>query len=481
MSAFATQLDAPHPQRTVGTAFAPAAADKTSYEIQWDDYSRWWDSEDGLSRQHKWLGDEWGEDACVDSNIRNFVLPYISKESKVLEIGPGGGRYTAIVAGHCGQLIGLDVSAAMIERVRKRIGSDQRFVCCKGNGHDLADVPDEYLDFVFAFNVFVQLELEDIVGYLQEIKRVLKPGGTAALHYAVISNQAGWDYFLNNCRAWMRHPKPRSRFCELTLSTMRLLSERLSLHLLQNQHVGRDAMMVIEKPATVVVTPPPSSAENGHFDILRKLHRQSPYADFPRENYPEDVQGWHSQHPLFAHLIRDIRPGLVIEVGTWKGGSAIHMADLLRQSSVAGKIVCVDTWLGALEFWLSQDDPIRYKALRHQFGYPTVYHQFLANVLHRQHQDVITPFPQTSQIAARWFAHHQVQADMIYLDGSHDEPDVAADLSAYWPLVRAGGALFGDDYTRFWPGVVKAVTDFAREQSLTPEAHDGFWLIRRRN
>jgi SAM-dependent methyltransferase len=236
----------------------PAAARSSQYEQLWDDYSRWWDSEAGLSKQYQHLGDEWGDDAWAQRNVDSFVLPYLSKDSKVLEIGPGGGRYTAPVAEHCAQVFGVDVSSLMVERLRNRFGINNRHIFFKGNGYDLSDVPDDYLDFVFSFNVFVQLEFEDIVSYLKEIKRVLKPGGKAALHYATISNQDGWVYFLDHCRDWRNHPKPRGRFCELTLDTMALLAKRLSLRLLTNQPVGRDAMLVLEKPQPQAEAPPGS-------------------------------------------------------------------------------------------------------------------------------------------------------------------------------------------------------------------------------
>jgi SAM-dependent methyltransferase len=231
------------------------AVNRHPFEQSWDDYSVWWSSEAGLSKQHRHLGDEWGDDALVDSYINSFVLPYINRESKLLEIGPGGGRYTARVVDHCSQLVGVDVSTLMVERVRGRFREKGQHVFLKGNGHDLATVADDSQDFVFAFNVFIQLEFEDLVSYLGEIKRVLKPGGRMSLHYATISHRDGWDHCLMNCRAWANHPKPRSRFCELTTDTMALLAERFSLRLLANRPVARDAMVVLEKRRLQVALP----------------------------------------------------------------------------------------------------------------------------------------------------------------------------------------------------------------------------------
>jgi hypothetical protein len=43
-----------------------------------------------------------------------------------------------------------------------------------------------------------------------------------------------------------------------------------------------------------------------------------------------DLQGWASTHPIFEKTIETLRPELIVEVGTWKGASAVHMAKLLH-------------------------------------------------------------------------------------------------------------------------------------------------------
>lgn len=219
-------------------------------------------------------------------------------------------------------------------------------------------------------------------------------------------------------------------------------------------------------------------AAGGQADLMKLLHAQNPYADFPLADYPEDLQGWGSQSPAFAELLSKVKPQRIIEVGTWKGGSAIHMAGLVKQQGLAAQIICVDTWLGAVEFWTDQSDPERYQALKCRNGYPTVYYQFLANVIHRGCQDVIVPFPQTSTIGALWFRRFGVTADLIYIDGSHEEDDVYADLVSYWDLVRPGGVLVGDDWG--WDGVRLAATRFARENGLTVTQLADKWYLEKR-
>ena len=129
------------------------------------------------------------------------------------------------------------------------------------------------------------------------------------------------------------------------------------------------------------------------------------------------------------------------------------------------------------EFWLNQNDQERYQALALQNGFPSVFYQFLANCCHANLQDRVTPFPQTSAIAALWFVLQGFQAQLIYLDASHAYDDVRRDTDAYWDLLEPGGVMFGDDY--LLPDVAQAVNDFASAREMVVEERKGFWILRR--
>jgi hypothetical protein len=129
------------------------------------------------------------------------------------------------------------------------------------------------------------------------------------------------------------------------------------------------------------------------------------------------------------------------------------MAKHIQSTGLNCKITCVDTWLGALEFWKDlRETPERDLMLRH--GYPQIYYQFLSNVVHSGVQDVILPMPLPSSIA--WKAIDQ-KAQLIYIDGSHEYEDVKADCLNFWNLLDDGGVMFGDDIN--WEGVERAVKE----------------------
>jgi len=213
-------------------------------------------------------------------------------------------------------------------------------------------------------------------------------------------------------------------------------------------------------------------------ELMRAIHPVNPYQGFDTAGFRYDVQGWNSERQVFKDLIDQVCPQLIIEIGSWKGASAIFMGEHLRQKNSSCLILCVDTWLGGLDSCPAPKNSSRYTALKHKQGYPTLYYQFLFNVIDRRLTDRIIPFPQTSSIASRWLKQNRVEADLIYIDGSHDEEDVYLDLVHYLELVKKGGVLFGDDYRDAATGVKAAVDRFAGERSLAVAMkEDQFWMI----
>ena len=200
--------------------------------------------------------------------------------------------------------------------------------------------------------------------------------------------------------------------------------------------------------------------------IMQALHGQNIYTGFDPASIAPDIHGT-GNNPVFGQIFDAAKPGLVIEVGSWKGSSAIGMARLMKAHGIEGAVICVDTWLGGLDHINNTAMPEWDITPYRHHGYPTLYYQFLANVLQAGMQDYIVPFPNASTIAARWLLQRGIQADLIYIDGSHEENDVYNDINDYWKLLRPGGVMLGDDYNPYWAGLVKDVGRFSQEHGLT--------------
>ena len=156
----------------------------------WDKYSDQWGE-----LEESGLGVEWGTGELTLRVFENCLRPLLGPDKEVLEIGPGGGKYSVLAAPHCARLICADVSTQMLSRARKALSDRDNVEMLQLGGVDLAGLPDESLDLAFSIDVFVHLDLEDVYGYLREFHRVLRPGSPVVLHFASYQSPSGWGRF----------------------------------------------------------------------------------------------------------------------------------------------------------------------------------------------------------------------------------------------------------------------------------------------
>lgn len=154
-----------------------------------------------------------------------------------------------------------------------------------------------------------------------------------------------------------------------------------------------------------------------------------------------DIRGWHYDEPIFAELIDEVRPKVYVEVGCYLGASMIRVNKL---ASLAG----LDLLSYGVDFW----------------EIDVLYRQFLTNVAMCGYSEQVIPVKGYSVRAAQALQEAGVVADLIYIDAGHDRESCLNDMLAYWPLLREGGVMFGDDYTEE-RGVHEAVNDFGRKFS----------------
>jgi SAM-dependent methyltransferase len=222
---------------------------QTQYETGWDTYSESWESsvkQEGMRH----LGDEWGSAHLTEAIIDQYVKPHLRTDAVVLEIGSGGGKYSEKLAPLCKVLICADVSGKMIEGVKRRLQGFTNVRFEKLNGLDLDQFASETIDFVFSFDCFVHVEIEDIYCYLQEIKRVLVPGGRGLLHFANLHSEEGWNKFITEAPANRGNRKHFDRFCFLTWEIVEKFFHSSGLKIVAHQREPwRDILVVFEKGA----------------------------------------------------------------------------------------------------------------------------------------------------------------------------------------------------------------------------------------
>jgi spermidine synthase len=63
--------------------------------------------------------------------------------------------------------------------------------------------------------------------------------------------------------------------------------------------------------------------------------------------------------------------------------------------------------------------------------------------------------------------------DWLYIDTTHDYARTICELHLARRVVRPGGLIAGHDFSRAFPGVVQAVTEFATAAALPITLYDG--------
>lgn len=85
-----------------------------------------------------------------------------------------------------------------------------------------------------------------------------------------------------------------------------------------------------------------TSASYNH--LISQIFPENPYNDFDFQQYPEDLQGWNGRHKVFAQIISEVKPKVIIEVGVWKGQSTIHMTEIAKKINPKVILIAIDTF-----------------------------------------------------------------------------------------------------------------------------------------
>jgi SAM-dependent methyltransferase len=115
---------------------------------------------------------------ALEYDLKRFPAGTNRRALRALEIGCGPGRLMKPLSRHFGEIHGVDVSDEMIARALVNLRGIAHAHVHHTTGADLAPFADESFDLVYSYAVFQHIPSREVVmRYLQEARRVLKPGG----------------------------------------------------------------------------------------------------------------------------------------------------------------------------------------------------------------------------------------------------------------------------------------------------------------
>ena len=143
-----------------------------------------WDGSDWSHNQEgeKWSA-AWGSSEAQWFGSLYFRLHPFLPCDRILEIGPGHGRWTQYLKGCCRELHIVDVSANCIAACRRRFAEAENIRYHVNDGRSLAMVPGPF-DLAFSFDSLVHVELDVLAAYVGQLAELLCPDGVAFLHHS---------------------------------------------------------------------------------------------------------------------------------------------------------------------------------------------------------------------------------------------------------------------------------------------------------
>lgn len=145
-----------------------------------------------------------------------------------------------------------------------------------------------------------------------------------------------------------------------------------------------------------------------------------------------------------------------VEIGSWMGKSACCMGELIKQSQKNIKLYAVDTFEG------SEEHVDIIKDIKNNST--SLLDIFKNNIESCEISDIVTPIKGSSLDIVSQFEDESI--DFIFIDAAHDYDNVLADITAWYPKLKPGGMIAGDDYSVYWNGVIKAVNKYFKDKTV---------------
>ena len=148
-----------------------------------------------IAKAYKWLyaitsrRDESGEvfGGCIQGAVRDAALEMCKPlNGRILEIGSGSGLFLMKLAlqNPGSEIIGVDIIESLLDRTRSKIESKgiKNITLFVQNAMSMS-FPDNHFDAAVCINFFLDMNIDDTIKILREMKRIVKSGGRIIFEY----------------------------------------------------------------------------------------------------------------------------------------------------------------------------------------------------------------------------------------------------------------------------------------------------------
>ena len=150
------------------------------------------------------------------------------------------------------------------------------------------------------------------------------------------------------------------------------------------------------------------------------------------------TQQWFVQNiPVWDKLVPRHKPRRILEIGSYEGRSACYFIETCAREQPI-ELHCIDSWQGGVEH-----DTAAMSDVEARFNHNiAVARSRAANKVNLvKHKSYSHP-----ALAKLIVVNPEPSFDVIYIDGSHQAPDVLVDAVMAFQLLRVGGLMIFDDY-----------------------------------
>ena len=144
---------------------------------------------------------------------------------------------------------------------------------------------------------------------------------------------------------------------------------------------------------------------------------------------------------VWEQILPTIKPRRVLEIGSYEGAASTFLTELISQSG-GGELFCVDTWEGGIEHQVGGAAEANMSEVEVRFMHN------MTIALRKTRNVKLDKIKAYSDIALSSLLAEGKAGyfDFIYVDGSHQAPDVLIDAVLSFKLLRVGGVIAFDDY-----------------------------------